>query len=77
MDKEHQGRQARLQEIQAKKEKLAELRRNRQLLKDQEHKTRLSIGGGANVSPLSPTLPLLTQAAHSANPQSRRPAEGD
>jgi hypothetical protein len=52
MDKEHQSRQARLQEIQAKKEKLAELRRNRQLLKDQEHKTRLSIGGGANVGPL-------------------------
>jgi dynein intermediate chain len=51
MDKEHQSRQARLQEIQAKKEKLAELRRNRQLLKDQEHKTRLSIGGGANVGP--------------------------
>jgi transcription elongation GreA/GreB family factor len=51
MDKEHQSRQARLQEIQAKKEKLAELRRNRQLLKDQEHKTRLSIGNTANVGP--------------------------
>jgi hypothetical protein len=57
MDKEHQSRQARLQEIQAKKEKLAELRRNRQLLKDQEHKTRLSIGGGANVGPSTRLLP--------------------
>ena len=57
MDKEHQSRQARLQEIQAKKEKLAELRRNRQLLKDQEHTTRLSIGGGANVGPSTRLLP--------------------
>jgi hypothetical protein len=61
MDKEHQSRQARLQEIQAKKEKLAELRRNRQLLKDQEQKTRLSISDRSNVTlPVDPDTPLLT-----------------
>jgi len=65
MDKEHQSRQARLQEIQAKKEKLAELRRNRQLLKDQEHKTRLSIGNTANVGP-SPWAPLHTDRLSSS-----------